>query len=76
MVRRAILDRDGWRCVKCRKSGRFEIDHIIPVQFGGAWWDQENLQTLCRPCHFSKSRADLEGPDPERDKWRVLRENA
>ena len=70
VVRRAVLDRDGWRCVKCGKAGRLEVDHIIPVQFGGGWWAQAGLQTLCRGCHFDKSRADLAGPDPERDAWR------
>ena len=76
VVRRAILGRDGWRCVKCHKAGRLEVDHIVPVQFGGAWWDAENLQSLCRADHFAKSRADISRPDPERDKWRVLRETA
>ena len=70
VVRRAVLDRDGWRCVKCGKAGRMEVDHIIPVQFGGDWWPPEGLQTLCRSCHFDKSRRDLEGPDAERDAWR------
>ena len=71
-VRQLVLKRDGYRCRACQKAGRMEIDHIIPVQFGGAWWDVEGLQCLCRPCHFSKSTADLHGPDPERDKWKVL----
>ena len=27
-------------------------------------------KALCRACHFDKSRADISGPDPERDKWK------
>ena len=69
-VRRAIIERDGHRCVKCHKAGRLEVDHIIPVVQGGAWWDTEGLQSLCRSCHFIKSRIDVSGPDPERDEWR------
>jgi len=54
-VRRAALDRDGWRCVKCGRAGRLEVDHIIPLYQGGAPVDLDNLQTLCRPCHLAKS---------------------
>ena len=69
-LRRVILRRDGYRCRSCGKAGRLEIDHIIPVMQGGEWWTPEGLQALCRPCHFSKSRADISGPDPERAAWR------
>ena len=49
VVRRTVLDRDGWRCVKCGKAGRLEVDHIVPVQHSAdAWWppDVEGLQAL------------------------------
>ena len=35
-----------------------EVDHIVPLAAGGAPYDPENLQTLCRPCHFDKTRRD------------------
>ena len=54
-LRRFVKDRDGWRCRECGKAGRLEVDHILPVHKGGAFWDAGNLQTLCRPCHFAKS---------------------
>ena len=69
-VRQLVLQRDGYRCVKCHKAGRLEVDHIIPVMQGGEWWTPEGLQALCRACHFDKSRADISGPDPEREKWK------
>ena len=69
-IRRLVLQRDNYRCRACGKAGRLEVDHIIPVVQGGAWWDAEGLQALCRPCHFSKSKADISGPDPERDLWK------
>ena len=31
-VRRAAIERDGYRCRACGKAaGRFEVDHIIPT---------------------------------------------
>ena len=62
-VRRLVLERDGYRCRKCgRASGRFEIDHRVPISKGGAPFDLENLQTLCRsPCHFDKTTLDRGG---------------
>ena len=57
-VRRAVFDRDGWRCVMCGKAGRLECDHILPLQLGGDPWDMENLQTLCRSCHIRKTAGE------------------
>ena len=53
-------------------AGRLEVDHIVPVQFGGAWWGPGRLQSLCRACHFRKSRAEAVKPNPERDAWRAF----
>ena len=69
-LRQVILKRDSYRCRACGRAGRLEVDHIIPVMQGGEWWDAAGLQTLCRACHFDKSRADISGPDPERDLWK------
>ena len=60
-VRLAVLDRDGWRCRHCGRAGRFEVDHIIPLEAGGAAFDMDNLQSLCRPCHFAKTTIDRGG---------------
>ena len=51
-LRRRCLDRDGWRCRACGKAGRLELDHVVPLQAGGAAMDASNLQALCRRCHF------------------------
>ena len=49
-ARRAALERDGYRCRKCgRAAGRFEVDHVVPLEAGGAPYALDNLQSLCRP---------------------------
>ena len=61
-VRRAAIERDGYRCRHCGKAaGRFEVDHVIPLSKGGEPYDLENCQTLCRPCHFDKTTRDQGG---------------
>ena len=61
-VRRAAIERDGYRCRACGKAaGRFEVDHLVPIAAGGAPFDLENCQTLCRPCHFDKTTLDRGG---------------
>lgn len=67
-----IKARDGYRCRECGRAGRLEADHVIPLDKGGAAWDPANLQALCRPCHFAKTRAERHpAPDPERELWRA-----
>ena len=63
-VRRAAIERDGYRCRHCgtaRPGRSFEVDHIRPLSEGGSAFDMENLQTLCRPCHFDKTTLDRGG---------------
>ena len=59
ILRQQVLDRDGWRCCARGRPGRLEVDHIRPRFLGGDDWDVDNLQTLCRPCHFEKTRLEL-----------------
>ena len=75
-VRLQMLDRDSWRCQKCGKTGRLEVDHIKPLEDGGEMYDARNLRSLCRFCHFDKSRSERRGreTDPEVAKWRVVRQ--
>ena len=61
-VRRAVFERDGWRCVECGRAGRLECDHATPLDRGGDPWDQANLQTLCRACHITKTREENRRP--------------
>lgn len=46
-------------CVHCEERGLVtavqEVDHIKPLRFGGAKFDFDNLQSLCKSCHGRKS---------------------
>ena len=68
-ARRAALARDKHRCRQCHKAGRLEVDHITPMERGGAPLDENNLQTLCRSCHIAKSIREKPMEDPERREW-------
>ena len=58
-VRIQVLKRDGGLCQSCLKDGRVteasEVDHIVPTAAGGAFYDDDNLQSICRPCHQAKT---------------------
>ncbi len=56
-VRRRVLDAAGWRCRECDKYGN-EVDHVQALHLGGAAWDLDNLQVLCRRCHKAKTRRE------------------
>ncbi|MGA0615564.1 HNH endonuclease [Paracoccus sp. KR1-242] len=73
-LRKEILRRDNYRCVKCGSAGMLECDHIKPVRDGGGEYDPANLQMLCKPCHAAKTRTEVFGGkvDPEASRWRKL----
>lgn len=49
-------------CEECERRGRLTpaqmVDHIVPINKGGAPLDMENLQSLCNACHARKSAQD------------------
>ena len=54
-LRRAVLERDGYRCRECGRSGALEVDHVVRRHDGGS--DAlDNLQSLCRDHHLIKTR--------------------
>ena len=54
-IRAQVLARDRFTCQMCGKRSELEVDHIVPVAKGGSW-EMENLWTLCRDDHRSKTR--------------------
>ena len=52
-ARQRVLNRDGWRCKRCGLRGRLEIHHVTPLHLGGDGYALDNLETLCRSCHFA-----------------------
>ena len=68
-LRLKMLDKANWRCRKCGKAGRMELDHIQPVAHGGKWWTESNLMVLCRECHFLKTGAENRLNSAEREAW-------
>ena len=63
-LRLRILERDGYRCCKCGRASRLEVDHVVRMHAGGHMWDPKNLQALCRGCHIRKT-ADENSRVPE-----------
>ena len=53
-IRNWLFNRDGWACLCCGSHLKLSVDHIIPVNKGGAN-KLSNLQTLCRGCNSWKS---------------------
>lgn len=53
-LREEVLEKYGRKCVVCGSTEKLQIDHIIPVDAGGAT-ALDNLQVLCQPCNGSKS---------------------
>lgn len=49
-------------CEACKAKGITQamdiVDHITPILDGGAPYDWSNLQSLCTPCHNSKSNKE------------------
>ena len=51
-VRRYVLDRDGWRCVRCERAGRLEVHHKTRIEIDASRaFDPGNLESLCADCH-------------------------
>jgi hypothetical protein len=60
-IRILILERDGYKCRLCGKTGaetKLEVDHRIPVAKGGTD-SLDNLWTLCIDCNRGKSDLSL-----------------
>lgn len=53
-------------CEQCLKEKNdyvpmYVVDHVIPISIGGSPDDTANFQSLCQPCHDSKSGRERHG---------------
>jgi hypothetical protein len=58
-ARRHALIRACHTCGRCGGNRSLDVHHIIALKDGGAAYDPNNLQVLCRPCHRTADKADL-----------------
>lgn len=54
---RSLVERQGGRCVYCRRKTKLTLDHVVPLAGGGAH-DINNAQMACKPCNSSKGHKD------------------
>ena len=74
-VRRQVFHRDCYRCVKCRRAGRLECDHIVPLHEDPHQnpYDPDGCQTLCRSCHVAKTaKENRREPTAQERAWQEL----
>lgn len=65
-TRKVVWRRDQGQCAKCgvespRKGGGWHVDHVQPLieaQGDLDYWRLSNLETLCVPCHKTKTAAE------------------
>lgn len=58
VIRAELFQRDQGYCSACGVlSIDWEADHILPVCRGGGASGLDNFQTLCAPCHKSKTHS-------------------
>lgn len=62
-MRRVFLDNpEHVYCVRCKAQGRYSlakvVDHIIPAEICGDFWDTSNWQPLCNRCNAQKAAED------------------
>ncbi len=60
-LRAQVIRRDGRRCSvsgctsNMSEPSMMQVDHVVEVKDGGAFWDPNNLRLVCRYHHFSKT---------------------
>lgn len=70
-----VRDRHTCRACGCAvwSPGNAEVDHVVPITEGGAPFDPDNCQTLCRGCHIAKTRVENQREPTKAERaWRAL----
>ena len=45
----------NFRCERCGRAGKLEGHHKAGLDHGGAAYDPDNVETLCKNCHLELS---------------------
>ena len=69
MVRKAVLMRDNYLCVKCGKPAEevHHKKHLSPenIMDLSVCLDMNNLASLCRDCHFAEHKEEMQAKKAE-----------
>ena len=57
-LRRAVYQRDEWKCRHCRNRQKLDLHHVKYRSAGGEH-SMTNLLTLCRKCHDDENAGRL-----------------
>jgi 5-methylcytosine-specific restriction protein A len=73
-LRKATFLRDLYTCRKCARlvgdSSKLVCDHIKPHRGDERlFWDDTNLQTLCKPCHDKAKQIEEQQTKHMRGVW-------
>lgn len=60
-MRIKVLREQPWCATPGCSNLALEVDHIVPVELGGAEFDRANLQGLCKKHHSQKTSAEVWG---------------
>jgi 5-methylcytosine-specific restriction protein A len=73
-LRWSVLVRDLFTCQKCKRietdTSQLVADHKTPHRGDERlFWDDENLQCLCKPCHDVVKQAEEQASVQQRGVW-------
>lgn len=73
-LRLAVFLRDLYQCRRCGHidgdTSKLVCDHIVPHRGDERlFWDESNLQTLCKPCHDGEKQAEEQASLQHRGVW-------
>lgn len=52
------LQKTEFTTIECEYVDYGDVDHVIPIQFGGEILGLENVQILCKDCHLVKTSSE------------------
>lgn len=60
-LRESVLERDGFKCVKCNSKDNLHVHHKVAMKDGGEH-TADNLMTLCDACHAEEHKDEQQYP--------------